>query len=170
MGADAAFSGVGVEQAVYVELEGLAGVFGDRGYVGVHADRVDGARLDAKAAEDAPRQVDVERDGIFHDRVVFVLAGSDDYAVGGANGRAAHACDAADRAVVPLHQTMPRAPALVDGPLYLGVSNGNGIFERIRDVLEEVARGYRYTPEYLGEIKPFQEVEFRSYLHPPNLQ
>jgi len=132
---------------------------------GVHADGVHRAGLDAEAAEDAAGEVDVEAYGLLHDGGIGMLARLDGDAFGRAHGGAAHAGDAADGAVFARHQAVTPSPALIHGLFLVGIPERDRVFERVREVLEEMSRGYRDPPENLGKIEPFEEVEFRFYRH-----
>jgi len=154
-----------LEQGVLVVLERLACVIDHRDDARVHTDRVHRTGLDTVSAEDAAGHVDVEGNGILHDSGVFMLARLDADAPGWTYGRAAHAGNAAGRAVLALHQAVPPAPARMYEPGLVGIPDRYRILERVRYVLEEMTRRYRDSPEDFRKIEPFPEVQFRFHRH-----
>src|SRR3569623_1600160 len=97
---------------------------------GGHANRIARAGLDAQAADHAAQLVDLEERRALLDRLGIRFLGDDRDAVGRADRRAAHARDAANRAVLAQHQPVKAAEALRIRDLLLGVLDRLDVVER----------------------------------------
>lgn len=132
---------------------------------GIHADGIAGADLDAETTNDASKFVDDKEVRVLFDGWVVVFGGFDVDAVGGTDGGTAHAGDAADLAVVALHEAMHTAVTLWIGNLFFRVLySDNGTFRLVGiEVAKHVRDRNRETTNDFWDIGSFQKIHWLAF-------